>query len=64
MGEVVNLNRFRKARDKAEAKRAAETNRAAHGRTKAERHAADKLRQTEAARLDGHRLDDDGPDIA
>lgn len=64
MGEVVNLNRFRKARDKAEAKRTAEANRAAHGRTKAEREAADNLRQTEAARLDGHRLDDDGPEIA
>ena len=64
MGELINLNKARKARDKATAKRNADTNRAAHGRTKAERNAADKLRQTEAARLDGHRLDDDGPDIA
>lgn len=64
MGEVVNLNRFRKARDKAEAKRTAETNRAAYGRTKAERDAAEKARSAESARLDGHMLDDDGPDIA
>lgn len=64
MGEVVNLNRFRKARDKAEAKRAAEANRAAHGRTRSEREAAEKRRQAEAAKLEGHRLEDDGPDIA
>lgn len=59
MGEIVNLNRARKARDKAAAKAEATSNRAAHGRT-----AADKSRAAaEKARID-HTLDGakrDGP---
>lgn len=58
MGEIVNLNKARKARDKAEAKRAADANRLAFGRTKAERQTTQKERERDAARLDGHRLDD------
>ena len=37
MGEVVNLNRFRKARLKAEQEKQAEENRVRHGRSKAEK---------------------------
>jgi hypothetical protein len=37
MGEVINLNRFRKARVKAEQEKQAEENRTRHGRTKAEK---------------------------
>ncbi len=37
MGEVVNLRRYRKAKEKAEAQARAEENRAKHGRTKSER---------------------------
>ncbi len=44
MGEIINLNRARKARDKAEAKATAAANRAAHGRTKGEKRAADAER--------------------
>lgn len=53
MGEVVNLNRVRKDRAKAEAKAAAKANRAAHGRPKAdkERAAAERL-------LDGSKRED------
>ena len=58
MGEVVNLNKARKARDKAEAKRAADANRLAFGRTKVERLSTQKERDRDAARLDGHRLDE------
>ena len=37
MGEIVNLNRFRKQRDRDEKARTAATNRAKHGRTKEEK---------------------------
>lgn len=58
MGEVVNLNKARKARAKAEAKATATENRAAHGRSRADR----SLVETEQARadrlLDGSKLED------
>lgn len=37
MGNVVNLNKFRKQKQKVERAKQAETNRRLHGRTKAER---------------------------
>jgi hypothetical protein len=55
MGEIINLAKARKLRERAEAKRQASENRAAFGRSKAERQAADKKRQTDSAHLDGHR---------
>ena len=58
MGEIVNLNKARKARDKAEAKRAADANRLTFGRTRAERQTTQKDRDRDAARLDGHKLDE------
>lgn len=58
MGEVVNLNKARKARDKAEARRKAGDNRVLFGRSKSERQMADKTREREAARLDGHKRDE------
>ena len=57
MGEVINLNKARKARDKAEARRAAEANRLTFGRTKAERQTTQKERDRDTANLDGHKLD-------
>ncbi|GAW39714.1 hypothetical protein SH203_00090 [Brevundimonas sp. SH203] len=50
MGEIVNLNRARKSRAKADRKAEAAANRVAHGRTKAEKQAA-SLDQARAARL-------------
>jgi hypothetical protein len=47
MSEVINLNKVRKARAKAEAKTRAVENRAAFGRTKADKQA----KALEAARL-------------
>jgi hypothetical protein len=58
MGEVINLNRARKARDKAEAKANAASNRAAHGRTKAERKAADVERERVKRLLDQSKRED------
>jgi hypothetical protein len=57
MAEIANLNKARKARAKAEAKRDAEANRASHGRTKSERarDAAEVVRRD--ATLDGARVE-------
>lgn len=56
MGDVINLRRARKDRQKAEAAAQADANRARHGRTRSERTAieaeADRLRRT----LDGAAL--------
>ena len=57
MGEIVNLNKARKVRDKAAAKRTAEANRLTFGRTKAERETTQKERDRDTARLDGHKRD-------
>lgn len=59
MGEIVNLNRARKAREKVQAKRSAEINRTTFGRSRAEREAADREREKAKAALDSHRRDDD-----
>lgn len=58
MGEVVNLNRFRKDRDKVEAKASAAANRATHGRTKAEKTKIAKERALAEKLLDGSKLED------
>ncbi len=58
MGEVVNLNRARKQRAKADGKATASANRAAHGRTRAEREAADRERDRAARLLDGSKRED------
>jgi hypothetical protein len=58
MGEIVNLNRARKAAAKTTAKASAEANRAAHGRTRAEKDAAEKERQRLSRLLDGKKLED------
>lgn len=58
MAEVINLNRFRKAKTKAEAASAAETNRVAFGRTKAEKEAARRERDKAAKDLDGKKVED------
>ena len=58
MGEIVNLNRARKARDKAVAKATASANRVVHGRTGAERKQAETERERAARLLDGSKLED------
>jgi len=60
MAEPVNLNRFRKAKRRAEAQKQAAENRVAFGRTKAERD-AERLKAEKAARaLDQKQIDREG----
>jgi hypothetical protein len=56
MGEVVNLNRFRKARLKAEQEKQAEENRVLHGRSKTEKTQITKDRERTDRDLDGKHL--------
>lgn len=59
MGDIVNLRRARKARDRASAEAQAEQNRIAFGRTKAERKLTEAKKTLAERRLEGHRLSDD-----
>jgi len=57
MGDLVNLKRFKKRKERDRSERQAETNRARFGRTKPER-AADAKRTKDASDLlDQHRID-------
>ena len=56
MSNVVNLNRFRKEKAKAEKAKRAETNKRLHGRTKAERLLELKQKQRLDGKVDGARL--------
>lgn len=58
MGEIVNLNRVRKDRAKADDRARAAENRVAHGRTRAERQTTDKERARASRLLDGQKLED------
>ncbi|MGT2514220.1 DUF4169 family protein [Sphingomonas panni] len=53
MGDVINLNRFRKGRDKAAKAQDADANRRKFGRTKAEKAAEDGEEARRKALLDG-----------
>ena len=58
MGDVVNLNKARKARARSDAKATAEANRAKFGRTRAEKD-RDRIEKARADRLvDGAKLED------
>ena len=66
VSNVVNLNKFRKRKAKAEEKKRAETNVRLHGRTGAERSLEAKQKELLDRRVDGARLsepaaDDDEP---
>lgn len=62
MAEIVNLNRYRKARNKQRARTDAEENRARHSRTGVEKLRDSEDRDREARSLDGAKLDDEGPE--
>lgn len=51
--DIVNLNKFRKAKQRAEKDRKAEENRIRHGRSSAEREAEKTQRVLDNAHLDG-----------
>ena len=58
MGELVNLNRVRKDRAKGLAQAKATANRAAHGRSKADRTRDEAERERLARLLDGSKRED------
>lgn len=58
MGDLINLNRARKARTKAERATAADANRAKFGRTRAQRDAEAAETARRAALLDGAKRED------
>ena len=57
MGDLVNLKRFKKRREREQSERQAETNRALHGRTKSQRAADDKHAARQRDLLDQHHID-------
>jgi hypothetical protein len=56
MGDVINLNQYRKARARAEKERLAAEQRARHGRTRVARETVKRKEEHAAAELDGKRL--------
>ncbi|MQT11530.1 DUF4169 family protein [Segnochrobactrum spirostomi] len=56
MGDIVNLRQARKRKARAEREAAADANRVAFGRTKAERNATRDETERSERRLDAHRL--------
>jgi len=60
MGKVVNLNRFRKQKAKAERAKRADVNRRLHGRTKAERAREALQKEQLTKKVEGARLELEG----
>ena len=58
MGDIVNLNQYRKAQARAESAKQAEANRRRHGRTKAEREKESAEEALQERRHDQLRLTD------
>lgn len=59
MADIVNLNRARKAKAKAQAEKTAANNRVKHGTPKHLRKLSDAERKKAEAEIDAKRLDDD-----
>jgi hypothetical protein len=59
LAEIVNLNRARKAKARAEKDKTAQANRVAHGTPKALRKLSDARKDQADQRLTGHRLEKD-----
>jgi hypothetical protein len=57
MGDVINLNRFRKARARAEDAKQAEENRSRFGRSKEQKRRQEREDERKAKDLDGKKLD-------
>ncbi len=57
MSNVSNLNRFRKQKARAEKRAAADANAVKFGRSKAEKTAAERIREKADRDLDGHKRD-------
>lgn len=61
---ILNLNRFRKAKEKAEKKKEAQSNRLRHGRSKAERQEEHDKEQRAKRKHEGHKLGQASPSEA
>ncbi len=59
MAEIVNLNKFRKAKARAEKEKRAETNRVLHGTPKALKDQTDANQKLIDKKLSGKKLDQD-----
>ena len=57
MGEVINLNKYRKKKAREEREKRAEQNRLKRGLSQAERALREKKKELEEKRLDGHKLE-------
>ena len=61
MGDIVNLNQFRKQRERENAKQSARVNRAKHGLDKRERRQITSERERRRSEHEGNRLDGPSP---
>ena len=59
MGDVVNLNKWKKKKAREEREKRAEQNRLSRGMSAAERALRENKRELEEKRLDGHKLERD-----
>jgi hypothetical protein len=55
MGEIINLRRARKEREKRRQEAEAQSNRVAHGRAKSERELSESIARLEVDRFEAHR---------
>jgi len=62
MAGIVNLNKARKKKARADKAARADENRARFGRTKGERQRQDALKERADRHLDGHRRTEDDPE--
>lgn len=62
MAEIVNLNRARKAKARAEKEETAAANRVLHGTPKAARNLAEARKDKADGTLSGHKLENDTDD--
>jgi hypothetical protein len=59
MGELINLNKYRKLKARKEKERLAQQNRLKQGVNAGDRSLREKKKQLEQKRLEGHKLDSD-----
>jgi hypothetical protein len=62
MAEIINLNKARKAKAKADKEKAAEANRIQHGTPTALRNLAEARKEKADKSLSGHKVEKDGDD--
>jgi len=58
MGDLINLNKYRKKREREQHKKLADQNRVKHGESKLEKDQRAKKRALDDKQLDGHKIDE------